>query len=204
MSLIAPPAATGTTPTDATSGTADQPVRQSGATGALGGMGSDAFMKLLVAQMRYQNPMAPQDGTEYLAQVSQYAMVEQLQKVSQGQEEVSGYQRALMATSMVGAQVTGTGEAGNPLTGTVLRVEYRSGKPALITTEGTIDLDKVDALGSATNHAPVPARRPAPPPARRPAPPPAAPSTRTSRPTPVSPPRPTPQPPPPKESRPSP
>jgi flagellar basal-body rod modification protein FlgD len=154
MSLIAPAATTGTNATDPTSGTNDQPVRQSGATGALGGMGSDAFMKLLVAQMRYQNPMSPQDGTEYLAQVSQYAMVEQLQKVSQGQEEVSGYQRALMATSMVGAQVTGTGEAGNPLTGTVLRVEYRSGKPALITTDGTIEVDKVDALSSPTAHVP--------------------------------------------------
>jgi flagellar basal-body rod modification protein FlgD len=155
MSIIAPAATTGTTPTDATSGTADQPVRQSGATGALGGMGSDAFMTLLVAQMRYQNPMAPQDGAQYLAQVSQYAMVEQLQKVSQAQEEVSGYQRALMATSMVGAQVTGTGEAGNPLTGTVLRVEYRSGKPALITTDGTIDVDRVDALSTVASHAPT-------------------------------------------------
>jgi flagellar basal-body rod modification protein FlgD len=155
MSIIAPtgstPAPAGTSATDGTSN--DQPVRQQGATGALGGMGSDAFMKLLVAQMRYQNPMSPQDGTEYLAQVSQYAMVEQLQKVSQAQEEVSGYQRALMATSMVGAQVTGTGEAGNPLTGTVLRVEYRSGKPALITTDGVIDVDKVDALSSPSHTA---------------------------------------------------
>lgn len=155
MSLITPAATTGTNATDAASGTNDQPVRQSGATGALGGLGSDGFMKLLVAQMRYQNPMAPQDGAEYLAQVSQYAMVEQLQKVSQGQEEVSGYQRALMATSMIGAQVTGTGEAGNALTGTVLRVEYRSGKPALITTDGTIDVDKVDALSGAVAHAPT-------------------------------------------------
>lgn len=135
---------------------------------ALAGMKNDTFLKLLVAQMRYQNPMAPQDGSQYLQQVSQYAMVEQLQKMTEGQEEVTAYQRALMATAMVGQEVRGTSETGNPITGTVLRVEYRAGKPALITTAGTMDLDRVDgaglppsALSSPSPSTPAPAANPA-------------------------------------------
>lgn len=127
----------------------------SSAPAALGGMGSDTFLKLLVAQMRYQNPMSPQDGSQYLQQVSQYAMVEQLQKMTEGQEQVTAYQRALMATAMVGKVVSGTGETGNPLTGTVLRVEYRAGKPALVTSAGTIDLDSVDGAGTASGSDPT-------------------------------------------------
>ena len=35
-----------------------------------GGLGQDAFMKLLVAQLKYQNPMAPADGQAYMTQMA--------------------------------------------------------------------------------------------------------------------------------------
>lgn len=41
------------------------------------GLDRDAFLKLLVAQMSHQDPLAPTQGTEYVAQLSQFAMVEQ-------------------------------------------------------------------------------------------------------------------------------
>lgn len=115
-----------------------------GASGQLDNMGSEAFMKLLVAQMRYQNPMAPSEGTEYLAQVSQYAMVEQMQKVNQGQQEISAYQRSMIATSFIGKVVAGTGEAGLPISGEVIGVAYQSGRPVLVTTGGELAIDSVD------------------------------------------------------------
>jgi len=111
---------------------------------AFEGMGSDMFMQLLVSQMRYQNPMAPTDGSEYLAQISQYAMVEQLTKVSQGQQEVSSYQRALIANSLIGKVVTGKNEAGAPVSGEVTSVAFRAGKPVLLTTAGELPVDNVD------------------------------------------------------------
>ena len=111
---------------------------------ALQGMGSDMFMQLLVSQMRYQNPMAPTDGSEYLAQISQYAMVEQLTKVSQGQQEVSSYQRALIANSLIGKVVTGKSESGTQVTGEVTSVAYRAGKPVLLTSGGELPVDNVD------------------------------------------------------------
>ena len=41
------------------------------------GLDRDAFLKLLVAQMSHQDPLNPTGGTEYVAQLSQFAMVEQ-------------------------------------------------------------------------------------------------------------------------------
>jgi flagellar basal-body rod modification protein FlgD len=43
-----------------------------------GAMGKDAFMKLLVAQMRHQDPLKPSDGTAMAAQLAQFSSLEQL------------------------------------------------------------------------------------------------------------------------------
>jgi len=121
---------------------------------ALQGMGSEAFMKLLVAQMKYQNPMAPSDGTQYLAQISQYAMVEQLQKVNQGQQEVSTYQRALIAGSMIGKVVSGVSDSGRTVNGEVTGVTFQAGRPVLTTTDGDLPVDRVDTARLPTNPKP--------------------------------------------------
>jgi len=38
----------------------------------------DDFLKLLVAQIRYQNPLNPADGIEFLTQLAQFTELEQL------------------------------------------------------------------------------------------------------------------------------
>ena len=47
-----------------------------------GVMGKDAFLKLLVAQLRNQDPLAPADGKEMAAQLAQFTSVEQLQSAN--------------------------------------------------------------------------------------------------------------------------
>ena len=52
-------------------------------------LGKDAFLKLLVTQMRYQDPLDPQDNSEYLSQLAQFSALEQMTNVSKGLEKVS-------------------------------------------------------------------------------------------------------------------
>jgi flagellar hook assembly protein FlgD len=40
--------------------------------------GQDAFLQLLVAQVRNQNPLSPTDGTQFVAQLAQFSSLEQL------------------------------------------------------------------------------------------------------------------------------
>lgn len=40
------------------------------------------FLKLLVAQMKYQDPTAPTDSMQYLQQLSQYAQLEQMTQMN--------------------------------------------------------------------------------------------------------------------------
>ncbi len=51
---------------------------QPAATVANSTVSKDDFLKLLVAQIRYQNPLNPADGIEFLTQLAQFTELEQL------------------------------------------------------------------------------------------------------------------------------
>ena len=52
-------------------------------------LGKDAFLQLLVTQMKYQDPLDPQDNSDYLAQLAQFSALEQMTNVSDGLQDVS-------------------------------------------------------------------------------------------------------------------
>ncbi|MDF2589744.1 MAG: flagellar hook capping protein [Anaerocolumna sp.] len=46
-------------------------------------LGKDAFLQLLVTQMKYQDPLNPNTDTEYVAQLATFSQLEQMQNLSQ-------------------------------------------------------------------------------------------------------------------------
>ncbi|MCC6326923.1 MAG: flagellar biosynthesis protein FlgD, partial [Acidobacteria bacterium] len=49
----------------------------------------DMFMTLLVAQLKNQDPLAPQDGTEFVAQLAQFNSLDQLIGIRQSIDQLS-------------------------------------------------------------------------------------------------------------------
>ena len=45
-------------------------------------MDKDAFLQLLVAQMKYQDPLQPTSNTEYISQYAQFSQVEQMNNMA--------------------------------------------------------------------------------------------------------------------------
>lgn len=50
--------------------------------------GSDTFLRLLVTQIRNQDPLNPQDPTQFISQLAEFSSLEQLLKMNQALESI--------------------------------------------------------------------------------------------------------------------
>ena len=113
-------------------------------------MGKDDFLKLLVAQMRFQNPMSPTDPTQFMAQTAQFTMVEKLENMEKASTSLLNAQQATEATGMLGQQVVATGPDGNDVTGIVTGMRITSTGPQLKVGALEIGLDAVKEVDRPT------------------------------------------------------
>lgn len=116
---------------------------QRSASDALGALGGDAFLKLLVAQLKYQNPMEPTGATELMQQTAQFSQVETLQALASTQKQLAGMTQFSLAVGLTGKEVTAVGAAGLPVTGTVDGVRFNADGPQLSLSGDWIPLSDV-------------------------------------------------------------
>src|SRR3712207_6084934 len=101
----------------------------------------DAFLQLLVAQMKYQNPMSPTDPQQFMGQTAQFTMVEKLEQLTKQQADLGSWQRAIAGEGMIGRTVSGVGATGTTLTGVVTGVHLTPSGPQLkLSTGGVLDV----------------------------------------------------------------
>ena len=129
MTQVFPISSTSTTTTPKTTGnnTVDQ----------------DTFLKLLVAQLKYQDPMSPTDSTQFLTQTAQFTELETLQKIQTEQQSLATSSQTLAAATMVGRSVTyslaADGKATTPTPTNVVSVRGALPKDAALGTQATAD-----------------------------------------------------------------
>ena len=110
------------------------------------GLGRDAFLKLLVAQLRFQDPMKPADGTAFLTQTAQFSMVEKLDEILKSSTEAATNSASLTATGLVGRTVTYTGDSGVAIKGTVASVRLDRTGPVLVVDGKEVPLANVRSV----------------------------------------------------------
>lgn len=95
-----------TTPLGPTTGTA--PTDQLGS-GLGPAMGKEDFLKLLVTQLRNQDPLSPMDGSEFAAQLAQFSTVEQLIEIGSKLDAQAGNvaTSTLTTQTMLGSSLIG-------------------------------------------------------------------------------------------------
>jgi len=113
------PSATGITPSTTTS------------MSALGGLDSEGFLKLLIAQLRFQSPLEPSDPTQLMMQTSQLAQLDAVQQLADLQRRDLGLQQAVAAASLLGTEIHAVGDNGAIVQGTVDKVRYTAAGPVL-------------------------------------------------------------------------
>jgi flagellar basal-body rod modification protein FlgD len=112
-------------------------------TGPNKALGQDDFLKLLVAQLRYQDPSNPTDGSQLMAQTAQFTQVEKLSQLVTDQQSMMASQRMLSAGSMVGRTVTYPGADGLPLSGPVTSATLTGSEPTLRVGHTDVPLSSV-------------------------------------------------------------
>ena len=90
------------------------------------GSQKDMFLKLLVAQMKYQDPSNPASSSELMAQNATFAQVEKLEEIAKQNASLLGLQRSSSAGALVGRTVSFTDESGAKQTGVVTSVRLGS------------------------------------------------------------------------------
>ena len=103
----------------------------------------EAFLQLLVAQMKYQDPVEPTSNTEYISQFATFSELEQMQNMSASMD-------LYRASSLVGqtVYVKTTDSAGNPTyaAGKVDSIYYEGGKAYLSINEKLYSLEDLDTV----------------------------------------------------------
>jgi flagellar basal-body rod modification protein FlgD len=89
-------------------------------------MGKDVFMKLLVAQMRYQDPSNPVDSSQMMSQTAVFSQVEKLEQLVNQNASMLVLQESATAGALVGRRATYTDTTGASVTGTVTSVRLAS------------------------------------------------------------------------------
>jgi len=96
------------------------------------GSQKDMFLKLLVAQMKYQDPANPASSSEFMAQTATFTQVEKLEEIAAQNASLVSLQRSLSAGALVGHTVSYTDEAGATVTGTVGSVKITGDEPSAV------------------------------------------------------------------------
>ena len=123
--MSSPVSGVGTTYTPATS-TVDRPDQ----------MGKDTFLKLLVAQMKYQDPANPASSSEFMAQTATFTQVEKLEEIARQSAAMLVLQEASTAGAMVGRSATYTDSDGGSVTGRITAVRLASGDQEAVAVIG--------------------------------------------------------------------
>jgi flagellar basal-body rod modification protein FlgD len=126
----------------------NRPAADSGASRSLADQ--DTFLKLLVAQLKYQDPSNPADSTQFLAQTAQFTQVEKLGQIA----ELMQAQQLIGASALVGRTVTYQDADGATHTGVVTKTKLNGdSEPTLVVGNMDVQLSKVTEVSNENDSA---------------------------------------------------
>jgi flagellar basal-body rod modification protein FlgD len=94
--------------------------------GQANSLGKMEFLKLLMAQMKNQDPMKPMDDTAMIAQMAQFSALEETQALRGVIQQTSNTQTISQAASLIGKYVQANQTDGSAITGAVTGVRFET------------------------------------------------------------------------------
>jgi flagellar basal-body rod modification protein FlgD len=108
------------------------------------GLGLEDFLKVLLTQLTYQDPLKPLDNQEFIAQLAQFTSLEQNRQANDRLQQLLTIQSATQSVGLLGRTVEVQSTTGGPnTTGEVTTLRFRQGEPlvTLRTANGSLLTD---------------------------------------------------------------
>lgn len=93
-------------------------------------LGMEDFLKILLTQLTYQDPLKPMDNQQFMAQMAQFTSLEQTQQLNNKIATLITNQAALQSVGLIGKTVDVTTSSG-AVTGTVSSLSLSGDSPLL-------------------------------------------------------------------------
>ena len=109
-------------------------------------LGKDDFMKILVAQLQAQDPLAPMEGQEFASQLAQFSSLEQLTNVNSNLEASQAFDLAMSnsaALALIGKNVDAPGNTIDLKSGEVETLSF-----SLDSGAAEVGIDIFDSTGA--------------------------------------------------------
>ena len=106
-------------------------------------LGKDDFLKLLLAQLKNQDPMKPMDDTQFVAQLAQFTAVEKMQQMSDQTALLLQVEQLGQASNLLGKEVEALTQTGDKVSGVVDTMKMVDGAAVLMVGNQQIKLADV-------------------------------------------------------------
>jgi flagellar basal-body rod modification protein FlgD len=105
-------------------------IGQTAATGtpSAASLGQEDFLKILTTQLSFQDPLKPLDNQQFMAQMAQFAALEQSRALGENMEALLSIQSATQSIGLLGRTVEVTTDAGSSI-GEVASLRFNDGQP---------------------------------------------------------------------------
>jgi len=134
-------AVTGVTDTSPVQQTQTQPSTPQ-ATG-MEGMGEDAFLQLLLAQLKNQDPLKPMDNTEFISQMAQLNSLNELMAMNKTMKSLITSQMVTQGSALIGKTVFASLDTGDTVRGVVSGMQIANDKVTLTVDGKQVPMDAV-------------------------------------------------------------
>lgn len=94
-------------------------------------LSQEDFMRILLAQLQFQDPLKPMDNQEFVAQLAQFSALEINRQQSERVDQLLSMQSVTQSMGILGKRIDMKTSLGSSLSGTVKAVSLRTGEPLL-------------------------------------------------------------------------
>lgn len=109
-------------------------------------MGKDDFLKILVAQLKHQDPMQPLQDRDFIAQMAQFSSVEQMMNISTNMaalRQSMGITPGLIGKTIVWHDMAADGTRMEEMHGIVEAITFKEGLQYAVVGQKEVALDQI-------------------------------------------------------------